>query len=425
MSQTDVDQINFMDPAVQEDWFPYYRRLREEAPVWRVPSTGEYFLSRYDDVSYVLRHPELFPHTSTSSEFQLLKSEAAMRYYEEHGWRRKQTLGIDPPVHREYRVLVDPWFNAAGAEQQRAVIERIATSLLDEWIDDGEVELVRQFAMPLPVMVITTVLGFPLSDIERLKRWSEAWVMPFSRGLTPEQEMYVAEQGVEFQQYIYTHLQEKRRNPGDDVLSHLAQATFHDLEQGVDRQLTDYEIVNLIDHLYIGGNETTTFAITSGLWLLISHPDVERRLRAEPELIPTFVDEVLRLESPTQGLWRGVARDVEIGGVTIPKGATVHIRYGAANRDPERFGQPDDLDVERRNAGRHLAFGAGEHRCPGEGLSKLEQRIAAELFLQRMGNLRFTPDRNDFCHLPGYWLRALKELHVSFDPIKVRNIDGH
>ena len=103
MSQTDVDQINFMDPAVQEDWFPYYRRLREEAPVWRVPSTGEYFLSRYDDVSYVLRHPELFPHTSTSSEFRLLKSEAAMRYYEEHGWRRKQTLGIDPPVHREYR----------------------------------------------------------------------------------------------------------------------------------------------------------------------------------------------------------------------------------------------------------------------------------------------------------------------------------
>ena len=339
MSQTDVDQIDFMDPAVQEDWFPYYRRLREEAPVWRVPSTGEYFLSRYDDVSYVLRHPELFPHTSTSSEFRLLKSEAAMRYYEEHGWRRKQTLGIDPPVHREYRVLVDPWFNAAGAEKQRAVIERIATSLMDEWIDDGEVEIVRQFAMPLPVMVITTVLGFPLSDIEQLKRWSEAWVMPFSRGLTPEQEMYVAEQGVEFQQYIYAHLQEKRRNPGDDVLSHLAQATFHDLEQGVDRQLTDDEIVNLIDHLYIGGNETTTFAITSGLWLLISHPDVERRLRAEPELIPTFVDEVLRLESPTQGLWRGVARDVEIGGVDDPEGRD--------RAHPLRRGQPGSGEVRR------------------------------------------------------------------------------
>ena len=95
----------------------------------------------------------------------------------------------------------------------------------------------------------------------------------------------------------------------------------------------------------------------------------------------------------------------------------MHIRYGAANRDPERFAEPDDLDLERRNAGRHVAFGAGEHRCPGEGLSKLEQGIVVELFLQRMSNLRFTPDRNDFCHLRGYWLRALEELHVSFDPI--------
>ncbi len=127
------------------------------------------------------------------------------------------------------------------------------------------------------------------------------------------------------------------------MLSHLAHARFNDAEHG-ERPLTDAEIINLIDHLFIGGNETTTFAITSGLWLLTSHPEVERRLRDEPELIPTFVDEVLRLESPTQGLWRGVARDVEIGGVPIPKGATVHIRYGAANRDPEMFAEPDDLE---------------------------------------------------------------------------------
>jgi cytochrome P450 len=414
---TDVDHINLMDPAVQEDWFPHYRVLREQAPVWRIPSTGEYFLSRYDDVIYVLRHPELFPHTSTSSDFRLLQTEAANRYYEEHGWRRKQTLGIDPPEHREFRVLVDPWFNGGGAERARPIIERLATALMDEWIDDGEVEIVRQFAMPLPVMVITTVLGFPLEDIEQLKHWSEAWVMPFSRGLSAEQEMYVAEQGVAFQRYIWSHLQEKREDPADDVLSHLACARFNDAERG-ERPLTDAEIINLIDHLFIGGNETTTFAITSGLWLLTSHPEIERRLREQPERIPTFVDEVLRLESPTQGLWRGVARDVEIGGVLIPKGATVHIRYGAANRDPEMFADPDDLDLGRRNAARHVAFGAGEHRCPGEGLSKLEQRIAVELFLQRMSDLRFTPERNDFSHLRGFWLRALKQLHVTFDPIR-------
>jgi cytochrome P450 len=242
--------------------------------------------------------------------------------------------------------------------------------------------------------------------------------MPFSRGLTAEQEMYVAEEGVAFQRYIWEHLQEKRRHPADDVLSHLATASFNDLERGEARPLTDGEIVNLIDHLFIGGNETTTFAITSGLWLLTSHPGVERRLRDQPELVPTFVDEVLRLESPTQGLWRGVARDVEIGGVLIPKEATVHIRYGAANRDPGMFSDPDDLALERANAGRHLAFGAGEHRCPGEGLSKLEQRIAVELFLEQMRNLRFTPGRNDFEHHRGFWLRALKSLHVSFDPVR-------
>ena len=110
-----------------------------------------------------------------------------------------------------------------------------------------------------------------------------------------------------------------------------------------------------------------------------------------------------------------MARDVEIGGALIPKGATIHIRYGAANRDPTMFPEPDDLDLTRRNAARHLAFGAGEHRCPGEGLSKLEQHIAVELFLRRMSNLRFTPGRNDFTHRPGFWLRALRELHVSFD----------
>src|SRR5438128_1168434 len=231
MADMNVDDIDFMDPAVQEDWFPYYRTLREQAPVWRVPATGEYFLSRYEDVIYVLRHPELFPHTSSSSEFRLLQSEAANRYYAEKGWRRKQTLGIDPPVHRGYRALVDPWFNGPGAERAGPEIKRLALSLMDRWVEHGEVEIVSQFAMPLPVMVITTVLGFPLEDIQDLKRWSEALVLPFSRGLTPQQEMYVAKEGVAFQRYIWEHLQERRAQPRDDVLSHLAHATFNDQDQ--------------------------------------------------------------------------------------------------------------------------------------------------------------------------------------------------
>lgn len=411
-----VDDIDFMDPAVQEDWFPHYRRLREEAPVWRMPSTGEYFLSRYEDVMYVLRHSELFPNARTDSQFRLLQTDEALQYYEDHGWKRSGPLGTNPPIHREYRALVDPWFNGAGAEQARPLIERYCLELAEPWIGTGEVEIVSQFARPLPVMVITTLLGFPLEDIPTLKRWSEAWAMPFSRGLSAEQEMYVAEQGVAFQRYIWDYLQERRKEPQDDVLTHLAEATFNDPRDGP-RPLTDGEIINLIDHLYIGGNETTTFAITSALYLLAQHPEAVTRLREQPALSARFVDEVLRLESPTQGLWRGVTQDVEIGGVPIAKGSTLHLRYGAANRDPAMFDDPDRLDLDRRNASRHVAFAAGEHRCPGEGLTKLEQRIAVELFIARMGELRFTPGRNDFEHLRGFWLRALRELHVSFEPL--------
>ncbi len=411
-----IDELDLMDPAVQEHWFPYYRALREQAPVYRVPRTGEFFLTRYDDVHYVLRHPELFPAAASASDFKLIRSEAANRYYQEHGWPRRGPLGMNPPIHREYRALVDPWFNGAAAGRARPMIEHLAEGLLEQWVDEGEVEIVSQFALPLPVMVITTLLGFPLEHIPDLKRWSEAWASPFARNLDEEGEMYVAEQGVQFQRYIYDHLQQKRREPKDDVLSHLSQAQFNDPDKG-HRPLTDGEIINMIDHLYTGGNETTTFAITSGLWLLVSHPDVEDHLRRDPGKIPTFVDEVLRLESPTQGLWRGVAEDVEIGGVEIPKGSSIHIRYGAANRDPEMFPNPDVLDLGRRNASRHVAFGAGEHRCPGEGLTKLEQRIAVELFLRRMSNLRVTEGRNDFSHHRGFWLRALKSLYVSFDPV--------
>ncbi len=413
-----VDDIDFMDPVVQEDWFPHYRRLREEAPVWRMPDTGEYFLSRYEDVMYVLRHAELFPNARTDSTFRLLQTDEALQYYEEHGWTRSGPLGTNPPIHREYRALVDPWFNGAGAERARPLIERYCHELIEPWIDSGEVEIVSQFARPLPVMVITTLLGFPLEDIPTLKRWSEAWAMPFARGLSGEQEMYVAEQGVAFQRYIWEHLQQRRKEPQDDVLTHLAEATFNDPQSGP-RPLTDGEIINLIDHLYIGGNETTTFAITSALYLLVQHPEAVARLREQPELSARFVDEVLRLESPTQGLWRGVARDAEVGGVPIAKGSTLHLRYGAANRDPAMFQDPDRLDLDRRNASRHVAFAAGEHRCPGEGLTKLEQRIAVELFLARMGELRFTPGRNDFEHLRGFWLRALRELHVTFEPLPV------
>ena len=294
-----VEDVDLMDPGVQEDWYPAYKTLREQAPVWRSP-TGEYVLTRYKELQHVLRHPDLFPN-AVPGQNPLMKSPEALADYQRDGWPRRSPLSTNPPEHRSYRSLVDNWFDKAGAARARPMITELANRLIDEWIDEGEVEFVSRFALPLPIMVITSLLGLPLEDIPQLKVWSEAWVMPFARGLTDVQERYVAEQGVQFQRYIHDHAEQKRRHPGDDVLTHLAQARLSAPEG--ERALTDGEIVNITDHLFIGGNETTTFALASGLWLLLSRPEVHRRLLARPELIPTFVEESLRLESPTQGLW--------------------------------------------------------------------------------------------------------------------------
>ena len=397
--------IDLYDPATQEDPFPTYRRLRDEAPVHHIPGTSTYVVSRYDDVMHVLRHQETFP-TGTS----VLRHEAARRVYRERGWKRMTPLSTNPPEHRRYRALVDGMFDAEGSARWRPYLESVITELLDDFAHVGHVEYVGAFALPLPVRMITRVLGFPDEDIPRLKAWSAAWVLPFAGGLTEDQEVFVAEQVANFHHYIDGWIQEKRARPGDDVLSSLTTARL-----GGERPLTDHEIITITDHLYIGGNETTTFALASALWILLREPGLYERLLADRSTVDAFVEEVLRLESPTQGLYRAVPAETELAGVTIPAGSVVHIRYAAANRDERMFPEPDRVDLERPNLRRHLAFSLGEHHCPGSGLSRLEQRLALSAVLDRLPGLRLA-EENDFSHHPGFVLRALRELHLTWDP---------
>lgn len=401
-----MSDIDLFDPATQEDWFPTYRRLRDEQPVYRMPGTNIHVVTRYDDVLYVLRHQELFPTGSGST-----RTAAAREVYETKGWARITPLSTNPPDHRNYRELVDGFFDAKGSLHWQPIIEATIADLLDDMQAAGSADYVEAFALPLPVRVITRVLGFPATDIPQLKAWSSAWVLPFSGPLTPDQEVWVAEQVVEFQHYIHHHIEAKRAEPGDDVLSSLVDARF-----GGDRPLSDHEIITIIDHLYIGGNETTTFALTSALWLLLREPGLYERVRADRSLVEPFIEEALRMESPTQGLYRTVAVDTAIGGVPVPAGATLHIRYGAANRDERMFPDPDTVHLDRANVRRHMAFSLGEHHCPGSGLSRLEQQLALNAVLDRLPDLRLAEGRNDFRHLPGFVLRALNELHIDWTP---------
>lgn len=406
-----TQEPDLFGPEANKRWYQTYHELRERAPVYRVPETTLFVLTRYDDIAMVVRDSDRFSNEADKHGGEpLLLCPEARAIYDERGWTKAFPLAQDPPEHKRYRALVNGFFVGARLEQSRALIERHVHRLIDRIMGEGEIEFIDAFAEPLPAAVISELLGLPAEDHALLKQWSFAWALPFARGLSREQEIWVAEQGVEFQHYLKGHVDQRRADGGTDIIADLAAARVDD------RPLSDGEIVSIIDHLYIGGNETTAFALASGMWMMLREPDIYHALRADRRLIKGFVEEVLRLESPTQGLYRTATRETEIRGVTIPKGATLHLRFAAANRDPEVFEDPDSIKVDRSNAMRHMAFSQAEHHCPGSGLSRLELQIAFEVLIDRLPNLALAEGKNDFEHQPGFVLRALKALHLTFDP---------
>ncbi len=405
-----LDQINLFDPVTQEDWYPAYDVLRTEAPVFMIRGAGMAVLTRYEDIAMVVRRSDIYSNQPFKhGGANLLKHKEAWDIYEREGWPRSFPLSTDPPEHKDYRALVDHFFKGEGLERVRALITSTVDGLIDQFIDQTEIEFIAAFAEPLPMAIITQMLGFPLSDLPQLKAWSTAWVQPYTNPLSKEQEIWVAKEGVAFQHYIKSFIDARRAAPRDDIVSYLTRAKL-----AGSRLLEDHEIIHIVDHLYIGGNETTTFSLASGLWLMLREQGVYQRLLAEPAKIRHFVEETLRLESPTQGLYRMAMEDSEIAGVTVPKGTLLHLRFAAANRDPAVFKDPTELDLDRANTMRHMAFSQAEHHCPGAGLSRLEQQIAWERLLIRLEDLQFTTGKNDFKHLPAFVLRALKSVHVSF-----------
>ena len=411
------EDINFMDPVVQENWYDAYAVLHRDAPVYFMPEIGMYVVTGYGDLDDILHDPVTYINDySDDSAHPLLEHPRARALYASEGFERLMPLSVNVPEHKAYRRMIDPFLTASAVKKREPLIREVANQLVDGWIDKGEIEFIKEFADPLPMAIIAESLGFPRVDVPRLKRWSAAWVAPFARGLSEGEEIAAVRTHIEFQHYIHETAQAKRANPTDDVISHLVHGDYVDPHTGEARKLTDAEIVGISDHLLTGGNETTTFALSSGLWLLFRFPELYSQLQADRSKVRIFVEEALRVESPTQGLYRIAAKDVELSGVKIPKGATVHVRYGAGNRDARRFPQPERPILNRRNAASHIAFGAGEHVCPGGPLSRLEQNIAWNILLDRVTNIRPVPEKDDYTHIPGFWLRALKQIHMRFDP---------
>jgi cytochrome P450 len=417
MSAEATSAPDFLDPDVSGKPYAVYQRLREEAPVYRDPRTGFYVITRYHDVRAILLDTETYSNQRFTADPKKqvfpARQQRMRELYRTKGWLPAPSLaGYDDPRHREIREVFTKAFRAGRIKQLDPFVERTARELVAAFAPAGACELVRALSVPLPLIVIGQQMGVPREDIWQIKAWTDAWIQRLGMMQSEEQERWSVEQEIEAQHYFQRIYERLRVQPDDTVLSDLVNTPIGE------RPLNDNELhAHMMADTFVGGSETTTNAISAGVWLLCRFPEQYALLDAEPErTLRTFIEEVLRLESPVQGLFRVTTREVTLHGVTIPSGATVNARYAAANRDPAQFENPDALDLERKNAATHLAFGTGVHHCLGAPLARRELHWAFTALLEQTRGIRLTPGKNDLAIAPNYCLRALKQLHIEFEP---------
>ena len=405
---TKLKNFNLADPAVRECPYPFYKAMRDEEPVYFLEGLNCWIISRYDDCLEALRKPELF-----SSKMGFRPGhvpDEVIRIYKEEGYGDlpDTLVSNDPPSHTRYRKLVDRAFTAGRVKKMETYIEQVTNEQIDLFIDRGSVEIMRELAIPLPVYVIADQLGVPRSMRDRFKEWSDAGVEPLGMLITPERHIECAKLVVEMQHYLVGVIEDRRRNPQDDMITDLA-------TREVDGELLDIpELLSVIGQLLGAGNETSTSAIGAAVVQMARDPALVERLAAEPDIGRNFAEEILRHEAPVQGLFRRTLSDVTVAGTIIPAGSLVNLRYGSANRDERKFSEPDRFDVDRKNASAHLAFGAGIHHCIGAQLARSEIAMAARQLGRRATNIRLA-DPDSLEHSPSVILRGLKRVDILFD----------
>ena len=413
-----LDEINFFDPDIRECPYGAYRTLRDDAPVWRDPRTGMYVITRYDDVRALLLDTEQYASGATAAARSAnpdaqARAAKIQALYESKGWVPARTLaGRDEPEHRQMRALFDHAFRPAKIKLLDPFVEALANRLIDGFIADGGCDWVKQFAVPLPLIVIGHQMGVPESDIWQIKAWTDAWVQRLGMMQTEEEALWSTEMEIEAQHYFQAIFERLRVEPDDTLLSDIVNTEV----PGWGRALNDNELhAEMMADTFVGGSETSTNALSEGVRLLIENPLAWEQLCSDPETyLPVFVEEVLRLEGPVQGLFRTARVDIELHGVTIPAGAVINVRYAAANRDDRRFGRPADLDLERSNAKGHLAFGAGIHFCLGAPLARRELHLGFKALVERIERIGYMDPTPALTHQPNFCLRALTTLPIEF-----------
>jgi len=409
MSKIELSELDFFSAEVQECPFHVYQQLQEEAPVWQMPGTNVFVVTRYDDIREIIRDPSKFS-SSFSALLNTGSSNEEVNSIYGQGYEMVETLLTqDPPRHRVYRNLVNKVFSNKRIEGMRNEVEKMSHELIDSWIDESEVDLLNRFCVPLPIYVISDQLGVPRSELPLIKKWSDASASRLGRLASEEEQIQNAKDIVEFQHYFAGLIDRMRESPEDNIISDLANNT---IDEG--RLLTKPEALGMIQQILVAGNETSTSAIAGGVVLLIQNPEQQAMLRQHPDLLPGAVEEILRLETPTTGMWRRATADTEIGGVDIPEGAFLMVRFAAGNRDESIFRDGGAMSIARENADSHLAFGQGTHFCLGAQLARMELQVALTGLLNRTTDWALVEGKNSLRHSPNVLLRGLTDLHIAF-----------
>ena len=392
------------DPAFIADPYPVLARLRAEHPVIYDERTSQWLILRHEDVNRLLRDRRVgrtYLHVSTHEAWGRTSPP---------DWHEPFTtlngngmLDREPPDHTRLRRLVSQAFVPATVERLRPEVKAIVDGLVDGVDGGGEFDLIAAIAEPLPVTVIAELLGIPEADRHLLRPWSSDICLMYELDPPEVSARRAVRASVEFAAYLRDLLAERRRRPGDDLISGLLAV----VDEGGDR-LTEDELIGTCVLLLNAGHEATVNATGNGWWALFRNPDQLAKLQADHSLIPRAVEELLRYDTPLQMFERWVLEEVEVHGRRIPRGAELGLLFGSANHDPAVFADPGELDVTREHTP-HVTFGAGIHFCLGAPLARIELQTSMRTLLERIPDMEMVEEP---AWKPGYIIRGLQELRV-------------
>jgi cytochrome P450 PksS len=397
--------VNIVSAEFKADPFPFFARLRASDPVYRTTlpdKTAVWLLTRYDDVTALLRDERFTKNRRSALTTEQLRKLPWMppifRPLE------RNMLDVDPPDHTRLRSLVHKAFTPSLVEQMRSRTQAIADELLNRVVSKGEMDLIKHFALPLPMTIITEILGVPTKDHDKFHRWSQAVVSLSS----PNPTLRVLPGVWKFIRYLRQFFKLRRRDPQNDLVTALIKA-----EEAGDK-LNEDELLAMVFLLLIAGHETTVNLIGNGTLALLENPNQMKKLQDQPSLVKSAVEELLRYTSPVLTTTERYAReDATIHGVTIPRGEMTLGVLGSANRDETVFDNPTELQITRE-PNRHLSFGQGIHFCLGAPLARMEAQIAFTTLFRRLPDLRMRNAPHSLRWRPSIFLRGLVSLPVKF-----------